>query len=422
MILLRGNLLLALGALVWLTGCASIGPPLPPSLELPKPPSDLRAVRKGDKVTLTWTIPARTTDRQSLRYLGKTRICRSIAATLPSAPSRTSSAAPTSAAPTSSAAVPKECGTPVGYAPPPADFTGAGKSSAKKLTATFTDALAPALQQANPMGFALYTVEVLNRADRSAGISNQAHVPLVPTISPFSGFTALPTAPGVLISWQCPPASVRRTNLKYLFRIYRRPESSPNARATKIAEVDATECAVGPNGLVPLSSSASSASPSSAETNAPEEHDKIITSYLDQTFEWESTYFYRGTVVSVIETAGKPAVEVEGDDTPEVKVFAHDVFPPAVPSGLQAVFSGPGQQKFIDLIWAPVKDADLDGYNVYRHEEGGAAVKLNSAPVKMPAFRDTQVVPGKKYFYSVSAVDQRGNESARSEEAGEIMP
>jgi len=272
------------------------------------------------------------------------------------------------------------------------------------------------------MGFALYTVEVLNRADRSAGISNQAHVPLVPTISPFSGFTALPTAPGVLISWQCPPASVRRTNLKYLFRIYRRPESSPNARATKIAEVDATECAVGPNGLVPLSSSASSASPSSAETNAPEEHDKIITSYLDQTSEWESTYFYRGTVVSVIETAGKPAVEVEGDDTPEVKVFAHDVFPPAVPSGLQAVFSGPGQQKFIDLIWAPVKDADLDGYNVYRHEEGGAAVKLNSAPVKMPAFRDTQVVPGKKYFYSVSAVDQRGNESARSEEAGEIMP
>ena len=55
---------------------------------------------------------------------------------------------------------------------------------------------------------------------------------------------------------------------------------------------------------------------------------------------------------------------IEGDDTPEVKVFANDVFPPAVPSGLQAVFSGPGQKPFIDLVWAPVSDADLAGYNV----------------------------------------------------------
>ena len=127
-------------------------------------------------------------------------------------------------------------------------------------------------------------------------------------------------------------------------------------------------------------------------------------------------------MVSVIEAAGKPAIEVEGDYTPEVKIFAHDVFPPAVPSGVQAVFSGTGQQPFIDLIWAPVTDSDLDGYNVYRHEEGRAAVKVNLEPVKMPAFRDVQVVSKKRYFYSVSAVDQRGNESARSEEASESVP
>jgi fibronectin type 3 domain-containing protein len=89
---------------------------------------------------------------------------------------------------------------------------------------------------------------------------------------------------------------------------------------------------------------------------------------------------------------------------------------------LQAVFSGPGQQPFIDLIWAPVTDADLEGYNVYRHEDGAAAVKLNATPVRMPAFRDTLVKAGKKYSYSVSAVDQRGNESARSEAADESVP
>jgi fibronectin type 3 domain-containing protein len=89
---------------------------------------------------------------------------------------------------------------------------------------------------------------------------------------------------------------------------------------------------------------------------------------------------------------------------------------------LQAVFSGSGQQAFMDLIWAPVADADLEGYNIYRHEGEAAALKVNSEPVKTPAFRDTQVEAGKTYFYSVSAVDQRGNESARSEEASERAP
>jgi fibronectin type 3 domain-containing protein len=113
---------------------------------------------------------------------------------------------------------------------------------------------------------------------------------------------------------------------------------------------------------------------------------------------------------------------VEGDDTSSVKIFAHDVFPPGVPTGLQAVFSGPGQAAFIDLIWTPVSDADLDGYNVYRHVASGSPVQLNAELVKTPAFRDSNVVAGKTYFYSVSAVDQRGNESARSEEASESVP
>jgi fibronectin type 3 domain-containing protein len=37
----------------------------------------------------------------------------------------------------------------------------------------------------------------------------------------------------------------------------------------------------------------------------------------------------------------------------------------------------------------------------------------------VPAYRDSDVKPGVRYSYSVSAVDARGNESARSEEASE---
>lgn len=105
-----------------------------------------------------------------------------------------------------------------------------------------------------------------------------------------------------------------------------------------------------------------------------------------------------------------------------MRVVTHDVFPPATPSDLQAVFSGPGQQPFIDLVWAPNTEPDLAGYNVYRHEAAGAPGKLNSDLVKSPAFRDNAVVPGHEYSYSVSAVDLRGNESPRSEEAIENVP
>ena len=61
-----------------MAACAQLGPPLPPSLELPKPPSDLRAIRKGNRVTLYWSEPTLTTDRQSVRYIGPTLICRSL--------------------------------------------------------------------------------------------------------------------------------------------------------------------------------------------------------------------------------------------------------------------------------------------------------------------------------------------------------
>jgi len=67
-------------------------------------------------------------------------------------------------------------------------------------------------------------------------------------------------------------------------------------------------------------------------------------------------------------------------------------------------------------------DADLAGYNVYRREEDTAPAKLNAQLVKTPAYRDQHVTGGKKYFYSVTAVDVRGNESERSEEAGEAVP
>jgi hypothetical protein len=363
--------ILVLCAPLVLTACASLAPPQPPSLDLPKPPADLKAVRKGQRVILTWTIPTKTTDRQTIRTLGPTRICRGMGDL-------------------------KDCGTPVGQTTTvPPHISSNSKSESKseskkeKSSATYTDTLPPAALSDSTVASISYAVEVLNPDQRGAGLSNRVQVPLVQTLPPPADLQAKVTSQGVVLTWtnHLPPPNPEQS-LRYVYRVYRRQQGSQQTALV---------------GELPAS-------------NEPR------LALADSGFEWEKTYEYYAETVSVITEPNKPEVQVEGDDCSEVKVFADDVFPPAVPSGLQAVFSGPGQQAFVDLVWAPDTDVDLAGYNVYRHEEGSAATKLNREPVKTPAYRDTDVISGKRYIYSVSAVDVRGNESARSDEASEAVP
>ena len=369
-----------------LAGCAQTGPPLPPSLELPKPPTDLRASRKGNRVTLSWSEPTLTTDRQSVRYIGPTLICRSLDHDIAS------------------------CANPAATLPAPAPSAAPKKSRrAKKSSAppaapqTYTDTLPATMQQQGPSPEVTYAVEVLNRNARSAGLSNRVHVPAVVTLPPPSDLSAELTGDGVVLTWTSagesqslptnPPTNSPAVQHRY--RIYRRDESSGKDAIAGEVPVPSTE-----SGLV---------------------------HFTDSSFEWEKTYLYRITVVTIIKHPDSSSeVQVEGDDTPPVRVIAHDVFPPSVPAGLQAAYSGEGQKPFIDLIWAPVTNADLAGYNVYRSEANGAAgektVKLNAELVKSPSYRDFAVASGKTYTYSVSAVDVRGNESQRSEPTSETVP
>ena len=356
-----------------LASCAQTGPPLPPSLELPKPPTDLRASRKGDHVTLSWSEPTRTTDRQSVRYLGPTLVCRSLGPEITA------------------------CGNFAAMLPAPSSVSAPPQTSGEPRPApqTYIDTLPPAMQQQDPSVEVTYAVEVLNRHARGAGLSNRVHVPAVVTLPPPGDLAAELTGDGVVLTWtsagesqNVPGNSATNTpGVQHRYRIYRRDESSGK---------DAIA------GEVPLGESGPA-------------------HFTDSTFEWEKTYLYRITAVSIVKRP-ESEVQVEGDDSPPVRVIAHDVFPPSVPAGLQAAYSGEGQKPFIDLIWAPVTNADLAGYNVYRSDGNGPAVKLNSELMKSPSYRDLAVASGKTYTYSVSAVDVRGNESQRSEATSESVP
>jgi hypothetical protein len=257
----------------------------------------------------------------------------------------------------------------------------------KKPQGAYADSLPPQLESDSSAASISYAVQVLNREGRAAGLSNQVRVSLARTLPAPREFRASVAKEGIVLSWNGDPVPGAFSDLRYVYRVYRRAEGNNEA-------VLAGEIPVAQGEL----------------------------SLTDSTIEWQKIYYYHATAITLIRNADNSELAVEGEDTPEVKVFADDIFPPAVPSELQAVYSGPGQTPFIDLVWAPVTDVDLAGYNVYRHEEGSTAVKVNAELVKTPAYRDSEVVSGKSYFYSVSAVDVRGNESARSEETSETVP
>lgn len=66
------------------------------------------------------------------------------------------------------------------------------------------------------------------------------------------------------------------------------------------------------------------------------------------------------------------------------------------------------------LTWSPATDPDLAGYNVYRADGDGPAVRLNEKPLAEPRYDDVSVAGGRRYRYAVTAVDRWGNESGRS--------
>ncbi|HTV66865.1 MAG TPA: hypothetical protein VMD98_14745 [Bryocella sp.] len=357
---LIGGILLSLA----FCACGTPGAPLPPSLNLPIPVDDLTASRRGDKVEMDWTLPRKNTDRTNIKYNPVTRICRREGLTLMSQCNVVAEVQP----PTERATQKKE------HHPPPA-----------QVRIHYVDNLPPQLGLANPAGFVMYAVEEVNSRGRSAGLSNQVAIPLVPVLAPPQKLSAEVSADGVRVSWSGPALPQPPAGVTYRYRVERRPVGAP-----AYVVIDDVE---------PVANG----------------------SYLDKTFAWEQKYEYRITTLGEVSAQERTAA-VEGEDSPPVEVFTRDIYPPAQPAGLQAVFSGIGQKPFVDLTWAPNLEADLAGYNVFRWTEGEPPKKLNTQLVQTPSYRDEAIEPGKKYFYAVSAVDLRGNESPRSSATSETVP
>ncbi len=84
-----------------------------------------------------------------------------------------------------------------------------------------------------------------------------------------------------------------------------------------------------------------------------------------------------------------------------------DIFPPRAPSGLIVV----RMPDRVQLTWDDNAEADLSGYYVYRKAAGGEMLKI-SPLVPINRFVDEDPPDGVALLYSVTAVDQWGNESS----------
>ncbi len=345
------------------------GSPLPPTLNLADPVTDLAATRTGDQVSLAWTMPKKNTDKLLLKGDAQVRVCRREGAG--------------------------------GWCAAAGDLELAPGSEA-----AFNETLPKALAAGEPRELT-YFVELRNRNGRSAGLSNAAVVVAGEAPAPVAGLKAEVRKAGVVLRWtpaaQESAATAIRLQRKLLTPVTAKKNASQQG---------------------PLGGPLAPAPEPSEQNLLVEMSGQAPGRALDEETHFGETYEYRAQRVARVAVGGQ-TVELDGALSAPVRVEVEDVFPPAVPAGLAAVASAGenGGELAIDLSWQPDTEADLAGYIVYRREGSGDWRRISAAePVVGPAFHDAHVQAGRTYGYAVTAVDQSGHESGRSAEAEEAVP
>jgi hypothetical protein len=346
-----------------LAGCGLPGAPQPPSLNLPDRVTDLSAVRTGNQVSLTWTMPKKNTDKLLLKGDVQARVCRR--------------------------------GTSVGTC-----ATAGTAQFAPGADASFTETLPAALTAGAPRAVS-YFVELQNRKGRSAGLSNGADVAAGATPEAVTGLSAEVAKTGVLLRWAANESAGVAVRLE-------RTLLTPPTKAEQKKDQES-----------PLAPPQEPVNRTLVVTAGVEQGRAV-----DRDIRFGETYEYRAQRVARM-TADGQKLELAGPLSPPVRIDVVNIFPPDVPTGLAAVATAGenGTGPSIDLSWTPDSEADLTGYIVYRRENDGAWQRISPAqPVVGPGYHDDKVEPGHTYDYAVSAIDAEGHESARSAEAQETVP
>jgi hypothetical protein len=351
---------------VLLSGCGAPGDPIAPSPRVPVAVTDLSARQAGDGVQLAFTMPAKTIRGDRLTEPPSIEVLRG-SLKADNAPDAKSFR--------------------VVYTIP-GSLVNKYRNEDR---VQFVDPVAPEETRAHPGGRLAYRVRTRASQKRASPDSNTVTVKVFPVPERITSVQAKLTETAIDLSWTAPTRTSAGQPLAAApeYRIYR-GELDPRTHDPAAKDFSHDKW------ISPLAFLAPS----------------DTTAFLDTQFDFGKTYVYN--VRSALTVDGSP---LESDDSDPIVVSAVDTFPPSVPQGLvAAVIAGtPSSPPEVDLSWSINVETDLAGYRVYRSEQpDGKGELLNPDLLLSPAFRDTGIQLGHHYWYSVTAVDRSGNESARS--------
>jgi len=350
-----------------LAGCGAPGEPQPLTPPVPTAITDLTAHQRGNAVELDFTLPSHRTGGEHLLQPPAAEIFRGTLKPDGSPDNKSFRLVTT---------------IPGALAQ---NYANDGKIQ-------FSDAIPATDLGANRSVTVAYRVRTRAAKDRDSADSNTVIAKVFPVADKIPSIDAKVTQTAIELSWPAPvlPASSSGQAL-FGYHVYR-------------GELDAAEPAPAANNL------------SGAKWKSPLVllAQPVENSYSDTLFEFNKAYVY--LVRSVTTVAGN---SIESDNSAPAIVTPRDIFPPAAPQNLvAAVLPGENNAPVVDLSWSINTESDLAGYRVYRSEkQGERGQPLQSELLLAPSFRDLTAKPGQQYWYTATAVDRAGNESAPSDQA-----
>lgn len=379
---------LALLAVLGAAGCGKKGDPEPPLPKGPNAVSNLSVEQEGDDAVLTFAFPDRLMNGAPLTDLSAIEVYRvTNAPSSLTAPRRTGPAPGTAGPGGTTTTVPlpgaaeRRAATNVRLAEE-TFYAAARKVATLSLSAiaestrgasvVYRDPLSPLLAgEGKPTPLAYAVISVRRDGERSPLSNIVAFTPDIAPAAPIL-LPAYPEEGRLCLEWLPPGQDVLGRPVEIGgYSVYRR-----------ILPQDEYEAPLTPKPVAGLS-------------------------YVDVGAPYGTPLVY--TVRAIL--AKNP--KVEGLPAEELAVIYRDVYPPPAPSRLDAL----SEASRVRLVWSPVDAPDLAGYLVFRAEGGAAPALLAKDPVTDPFFTDESIAQGKRYRYTVRAVDRAGNQSPPSPEA-----
>jgi hypothetical protein len=361
-----------------LAGCGVPGEPAERKAPIPTAISDLAATQQGDNVILTFTLPKESVEGRELKQPPAIEIFRNFQPLAP-AGSAPASAIVVIDAPTLLVTIP----------------SAMVDQYDTKRQIRYADELQPVDFTQHPGALAVYIVRTRTSPKKVSADSNAAALRVEPAADQIADLKAEITHQGVILTWTPPQkTAVGPAPPIALYRIFRHEVAQTTAPTTS-----------------PQQSPSEKLSAQIGDCTAPP--------FRDTQIQFGKSYIY--TVRSV---AQYPDLQIESLDSSPITVSPLDTFPPSAPQGLVVVLvpAEGATPAYLDLSWSISAENDIAGYNIYRSEQETApGQKQNPDLLRTPAFRDMNIKPGERYFYTVTAMDRVGNESPASAAApGEV--